>query len=93
MASLETLRKQRRYAIYKNEIIFEQLEDLLNRRKEKLTGVVELNVPDELLETRICGRLFHIASGRSYHETFNPPKVPMTDDVSLTGIFGILQAI
>ena len=27
-------------------------------------------------------RLIHQASGRSYHEVFNPPKVPMTDDVS-----------
>ena len=27
-------------------------------------------------------RLVHVASGRSYHEDFNPPKVPMKDDVS-----------
>lgn len=54
----------------------------MNRRKEDLTAVVELRVADELLITRICGRLFHLASGRSYHETLNPPKVPMTDDVS-----------
>ncbi|KAL5963277.1 Adenylate kinase 2 mitochondrial [Taenia solium] len=60
----------------------EKLNDLLNRRKEDLTAVVELRVADELLITRICGRLFHLASGRSYHETFNPPKVPMTDDIT-----------
>ncbi|MTV28601.1 nucleoside monophosphate kinase, partial [Nitriliruptoraceae bacterium ZYF776] len=60
----------------------EKLNDLLNRRKEDLTAVVELRVSDELLITRICGRLFHLASGRSYHEIFNPPKVPMTDDIT-----------
>ena len=25
---------------------------------------------------RICGRWFHLASGRSYHEEFHPPRVP-----------------
>ncbi|EUB62935.1 Adenylate kinase 2 [Echinococcus granulosus] len=60
----------------------EKLSDLLHKRKEDLTAVVELRVADELLITRICGRLFHLASGRSYHETFNPPKVPMTDDIT-----------
>ncbi|VDD82752.1 unnamed protein product [Mesocestoides corti] len=60
----------------------EKLEELLNRRKEELSAVVELRVPDELLKTRICGRLFHLASGRSYHETFNPPKIPMVDDIT-----------
>ncbi|VDN32653.1 unnamed protein product [Dibothriocephalus latus] len=52
------------------------------KRKESLKGVIELRVPDEVLEQRICGRLFHLASGRSYHELFHPPKVPMTDDVT-----------
>lgn len=28
-------------------------------------------------------RLIHKPSGRSYHTEFNPPKVEMTDDVSL----------
>ncbi|KAM7542522.1 hypothetical protein Aperf_G00000007317 [Anoplocephala perfoliata] len=60
----------------------ERLDDLLDRRKDKITAVVELRVPDEVLIARICGRLVHLPSGRSYHETFNPPKVPMTDDVT-----------
>nr|CDS33488.1 adenylate kinase 2 mitochondrial [Hymenolepis microstoma] len=60
----------------------EKLDELLERRKEKLTAVIELRVPDEMLITRICGRLVHLASGRSYHEVFNPPKVPMTDDIT-----------
>ncbi|VDL98378.1 unnamed protein product [Schistocephalus solidus] len=60
----------------------EKLQNLLKKREEFLTGVIELKVPDAVLEQRICGRLFHLASGRSYHEIFNPPKVPMTDDVT-----------
>ena len=44
--------------------------------------MVEFSIDDSLLIKRICGRLIHRASGRSYHEEFNPPKVPMTDDVS-----------
>nr|VZI04597.1 unnamed protein product [Spirometra erinaceieuropaei] len=60
----------------------EKLQDLLKKRKESLNGVIELTVPDAILEKRICGRLFHLASGRSYHEVFNPPKVPMTDDIT-----------
>ena len=32
-------------------------------------------VPDEVLVERICGRLIHLASGRSYHVKFAPPKV------------------
>ena len=27
-------------------------------------------------------RLIHQASGRTYHDSFNPPKIPMKDDVS-----------
>lgn len=41
----------------------------------KLDAVIEFKVPDETLVERICGRLVHPASGRSYHEKFAPPKV------------------
>jgi len=41
---------------------------------EKVSSVIELNVPDSVLEERICGRWIHKSSGRSYHVTFNPPK-------------------
>ena len=33
-----------------------------------------LEVPDEVLTERICGRWVHKASGRSYHAKFAPPK-------------------
>uniref|UniRef100_A0A667YI10 Adenylate kinase 2, mitochondrial n=1 Tax=Myripristis murdjan TaxID=586833 RepID=A0A667YI10_9TELE len=60
----------------------EMLDDLLDKRKEQLDSVVEFSVDDSLLVRRICGRLIHQPSGRSYHEEFNPPKEPMKDDVT-----------
>jgi len=39
-----------------------------------VSKVLELNVPDEVLEERICGRWIHKKSGRSYHVKFAPPK-------------------
>ena len=41
---------------------------------------IELRVPDSSLIERISGRLVHPASGRTYHLTNHPPKVPMKDD-------------
>ena len=55
---------------------------MLEERKQQLDSVIEFGIDDSLLVRRITGRLFHIPSGRSYHEEFYPPKVPMTDDVS-----------
>ncbi|CAK8683205.1 adenylate kinase 2, mitochondrial-like [Clavelina lepadiformis] len=60
----------------------EKLDDLLEQRKSKLDSVVEFSVDDSLLVRRICGRLIHKPSGRSYHTEFNPPKKPMTDDIT-----------
>ncbi|PIO71762.1 adenylate kinase [Teladorsagia circumcincta] len=63
------------------------LDNLLEKRQEPLDAVVEFQIDDSLLERRITGRLFHLASGRSYHTDFNPPKPhlvqePMKDDVT-----------
>jgi adenylate kinase len=44
--------------------------------------VVEFQIDDSLLVSRILGRWTHKRSGRSYHEEFNPPKVPQIDDVT-----------
>ena len=44
--------------------------------------VIEINVADEEIVTRIEGRRVHPESGRSYHIKFNPPKVEGIDDVS-----------
>uniref|UniRef100_A0A8C9PUB6 Adenylate kinase 3 n=1 Tax=Spermophilus dauricus TaxID=99837 RepID=A0A8C9PUB6_SPEDA len=58
------------------------LDDLMEKRKEKLDSVIEFRIPDSLLIRRITGRLIHPRSGRSYHEEFNPPKQPMKDDIT-----------
>ncbi|KZS98781.1 adenylate kinase 1 [Sistotremastrum niveocremeum HHB9708] len=60
----------------------EKLGSMLEERKEKLDHVVELQIADQLLISRITGRLIHPASGRTYHREFNPPKKPMKDDVT-----------
>jgi adenylate kinase family enzyme len=45
-------------------------------------NMLELRIPDALLVSRITGRLIHPSSGRTYHLTNHPPKVPMKDDVT-----------
>ncbi|MDD5330174.1 MAG: adenylate kinase [Sulfuricella sp.] len=44
--------------------------------------VVEIDVPDEEIVKRMSGRRAHVASGRTYHVIFNPPKVEGKDDVT-----------
>jgi len=60
----------------------EELDKMLDRRGEPLDAVVEFSIDDSLLVRRICGRWFHLASGRSYHEEFRPPKVQGVDDIT-----------
>jgi adenylate kinase len=43
---------------------------MLTSRKEALDSVVELAISDQLLISRITGRLIHPASGRTYHREF-----------------------
>ncbi|XP_030202631.1 adenylate kinase 2, mitochondrial isoform X3 [Gadus morhua] len=65
----------------------EMLDDLLDQRHEQLDSVIEFAVDDSLLVRRICGRLIHQPSGRSYHEEFNPPKETMKDDLGEESAF------
>ncbi|HYO28109.1 MAG TPA: adenylate kinase [Azonexus sp.] len=44
--------------------------------------VLEIDVPDSEIVGRMSGRRAHIASGRTYHIKFNPPKVEGKDDVT-----------
>uniref|UniRef100_A0A0B7B867 Adenylate kinase n=1 Tax=Arion vulgaris TaxID=1028688 RepID=A0A0B7B867_9EUPU len=60
----------------------EKLDIMLEKRKSPIEAVIEFAIDDALLLRRITGRLFHIRSGRSYHEEFHPPKTHMTDDVT-----------
>jgi len=44
--------------------------------------VVEIAVDDEEIVKRMSGRRVHLASGRTYHVEFNPPKVAGKDDAT-----------
>lgn len=55
------------------------LDKMLAEEGACVTKVIELQVPDEVLEERICGRWIHKKSGRSYHVKFAPPKSMKTD--------------
>jgi adenylate kinase len=46
----------------------------------EIDAVVEIQVPDENIITRMSGRLVHMASGRTYHTSFNPPKIAGKDN-------------
>jgi adenylate kinase len=48
----------------------------------KLDCVLEIDVPFEAIIERMSGRRAHVASGRTYHVKFNPPKVEGMDDVT-----------
>ncbi len=46
----------------------------------EIDAVVEIDVPDEEIVTRMSGRRVHQDSGRTYHLVYNPPKVEGKDD-------------
>jgi adenylate kinase len=56
-----------------------QAEALVSRSIE-IDFVVEMDVPDEEIITRMSGRRMHPGSGRNYHIEFNPPKEADIDD-------------
>ena len=39
-------------------------------------------MPDDAIIERMSGRRVHVASGRTYHVKFNPPKVAGKDDAT-----------
>ena len=45
-----------------------------------IDAVVEIDVDDEEIIKRMSGRRAHLASGRTYHVVFNPPKEEGKDD-------------
>ncbi|HIV15928.1 MAG TPA: adenylate kinase [Candidatus Avisuccinivibrio pullicola] len=47
-----------------------------------IDAVVELDLADEKIVKRMSGRRVHLASGRTYHIVYNPPKVEGKDDVT-----------
>ena len=47
-----------------------------------IDAVIEIDVPDSEIVTRMSGRRAHLASGRTYHIVYNPPKVEGKDDLT-----------
>ena len=56
--------------------------DAMKATGVKLDAVLEIDVPDAAIIERMSGRRVHIASGRTYHVKFNPPKVAGKDDAT-----------
>jgi adenylate kinase len=56
--------------------------DAMKAAGVKLDHVLEIDVPFDAIIERMSGRRSHPASGRTYHVTFNPPKVAGQDDVT-----------
>jgi len=56
--------------------------DAMKAAGVKLDLVLEIDVPDEAIIERMSGRRVHVASGRTYHLKFNPPRVAGKDDVT-----------
>jgi len=56
--------------------------DALKHADVALDFVVEIAVPEQDIVERISGRRSHVASGRTYHLKFNPPKVDGLDDIT-----------
>jgi adenylate kinase len=56
--------------------------DALKAAGVLIDAVVEIDVPDAEIIKRMSGRRVHLASGRTYHVMFNPPKTEGVDDVT-----------
>ena len=58
------------------------LDKTLKINNRKITHLLRLCVPEDVLKTRILGRWIHKPSGRSYHTKFNPPQQEGIDDIT-----------
>jgi adenylate kinase len=56
--------------------------DAMKAAGVKIDVVLEIDVPDAAIIERMSGRRVHVASGRTYHVKFNPPKAEGKDDVT-----------
>lgn len=54
--------------------------DAMKEAAVPIDAVVDIDVPDEEIIKRMSGRRVHLASGRTYHVVFNPPKAEGKDD-------------
>jgi len=56
--------------------------DALKTNNILIDYVVEISVDDAEIVKRMSGRRAHLASGRTYHVVYNPPKTEDIDDVT-----------
>jgi adenylate kinase len=56
--------------------------DAMKEAEVTIDAVVEIDVPDDEIIKRMSGRRAHLASGRTYHIIYNPPKEQGKDDVT-----------
>jgi adenylate kinase len=56
--------------------------DAMKAAGVQIDAVVDIDVPDDEIIKRMSGRRAHLASGRTYHIVFNPPKEEGKDDVT-----------
>jgi len=54
--------------------------DAMKEAGVTIDAVVDIEVPDEEIIKRLSGRRVHLASGRTYHVIFNPPREEGEDD-------------
>lgn len=59
----------------------EVLEDMMSEQGIKLSAVLEIQVPDEIIMERILGRYACMQCGAGYHDKFQKPKVYGVCDV------------
>jgi len=57
--------------------------DALKAAGVAIDAVIEIDVPDSEIVKRMSGRRAHLASGRTYHIVYNPPKIDGKDDETL----------
>jgi adenylate kinase len=56
--------------------------DAMREAAVAIDYVLEIDVPDAAIIERMSGRRVHVASGRTYHVVYNPPKAAGKDDVT-----------
>jgi adenylate kinase len=54
--------------------------DAMKHHELHVDYVIEIRVNDEDIIQRISGRRMHLASGRTYHIQYNPPRIAGQDD-------------
>lgn len=66
----------------RNVLQAQALTKALAKANIVINHVIYIRVPDEDIIRRLSGRRTHLASGRTYHVLFNPPKIANRDDVT-----------